>query len=118
MVSLPVEPVEIRVDGEGPRIDRCPFTLPIVRSLLDRGLDLGPATVLVGENGSGKSTLVEGLALPSGSRRRAARPAPGTAPASRSRRCGGGCGFAAASERHAGGSSSALRPRRTGVGAL
>lgn len=39
-----------------------PFTMSVVRQLLDDGLDLGPVTVLVGENGSGKSTLVEGIA--------------------------------------------------------
>ncbi|NNH23167.1 AAA family ATPase [Pseudokineococcus marinus] len=42
--------------------DAWPATLAPVRQLLDEGLDLGPATVLVGENGSGKSTLVEALA--------------------------------------------------------
>lgn len=42
---------------------RWPATLPAVAQLLDRGLDLGRATVLVGENGSGKSTLVESVAL-------------------------------------------------------
>jgi len=41
---------------------RWPATLPAVRQLLDEGLELGPATVFVGENGSGKSTLVEGIA--------------------------------------------------------
>lgn len=40
-----------------------PATLPPVGQLLGQGLDLGPATVFVGENGSGKSTLVEGIAL-------------------------------------------------------
>lgn len=40
-----------------------PATLPPVAQLLDRGLELGAATVFVGENGSGKSTLVEALAL-------------------------------------------------------
>ncbi|PPB49886.1 AAA family ATPase [Arthrobacter pityocampae] len=40
-----------------------PATLPPVASTLDRGLDLGPATVLVGENGSGKSTIIEAIAL-------------------------------------------------------
>jgi len=33
-----------------------------VARLLEQGLDLGPATVLVGENGSGKSTVVEAIA--------------------------------------------------------
>lgn len=40
-----------------------PATLPPVATILDRGLDLGPATVLVGENGSGKSTIIEAIAL-------------------------------------------------------
>ncbi|WP_104164531.1 AAA family ATPase [Cryobacterium sp. N22] len=39
-----------------------PATLPPVAQLLDDGLDLGPATVFVGENGAGKSTLVEAIA--------------------------------------------------------
>lgn len=42
---------------------RWPATLPPVAQILNRGLDLTPATVLVGENGSGKSTLVEAVAL-------------------------------------------------------
>ncbi|RJT94924.1 ATP-binding cassette domain-containing protein [Arthrobacter frigidicola] len=47
------------------RLDRSvwPATLAPVRQLLDDGLDLAPATVLVGENGSGKSTIIEALAL-------------------------------------------------------
>lgn len=44
-------------------LDRWPATLPAVRQLLDRGLDLAPGvTFLVGENGSGKSTIVEAVA--------------------------------------------------------
>ncbi|GAA4178596.1 ATP-binding cassette domain-containing protein [Gryllotalpicola koreensis] len=39
-----------------------PATLPAVRQLLDDGLELGPATVFVGENGAGKSTLIEAIA--------------------------------------------------------
>lgn len=42
---------------------RWPAVLPPVAQVLDRGLDLSPATILVGENGSGKSTLVEAIAL-------------------------------------------------------
>ena len=42
---------------------RWPATIPAVRQLLRDGLDLGRATVLVGENGSGKSTLVEAIAI-------------------------------------------------------
>jgi predicted ATPase len=40
-----------------------PATLVPVATILDNGLDLGPATVLVGENGSGKSTIIEAIAL-------------------------------------------------------
>ncbi|WP_182495814.1 AAA family ATPase [Nesterenkonia jeotgali] len=40
-----------------------PATLAPVATILDRGLDLGMATVLVGENGSGKSTIIEAIAL-------------------------------------------------------
>lgn len=37
--------------------------IPAVRQLLLDGLDLGSATVLLGENGSGKSTIVEAIAM-------------------------------------------------------
>lgn len=37
--------------------------IPAVRQLLLDGVDLGAATVFVGENGSGKSTIVEALAM-------------------------------------------------------
>jgi predicted ATPase len=40
-----------------------PATIPAVRQVLEQGLDLGRATVLVGENGTGKSTLVEAVAM-------------------------------------------------------
>lgn len=40
-----------------------PATIPAVRDVLRDGLDLGAATILVGENGSGKSTLLEAVAL-------------------------------------------------------
>lgn len=40
-----------------------PASLAPITQVLDQGLDLTPATVLVGENGSGKSTLVEAIAL-------------------------------------------------------
>ncbi|ALE06861.1 AAA family ATPase [Arthrobacter sp. ERGS1:01] len=40
-----------------------PATMPPVAQVLDHGLDLTAATVLVGENGSGKSTLVEAIAI-------------------------------------------------------
>ncbi len=42
--------------------DVWPAGVPAVAQLLEEGLDLGPATVLVGANGSGKSTLVEAIA--------------------------------------------------------
>ncbi|WP_298801305.1 AAA family ATPase [uncultured Pseudokineococcus sp.] len=59
--GLPVRRVEERPDRPADRT-AWPATLAPVRQLLDEGLDLGPATVLVGENGSGKSTVVEALA--------------------------------------------------------
>ncbi|WP_213815025.1 ATP-binding cassette domain-containing protein [Glaciihabitans sp. dw_435] len=40
-----------------------PATLAPVAHVLEHGLDLGAATVFVGENGSGKSTLVEAIAI-------------------------------------------------------
>jgi predicted ATPase len=40
-----------------------PAVLPPVAQVLEDGLDLTSATVLVGENGSGKSTIVEAIAL-------------------------------------------------------
>ena len=39
-----------------------PATIPAVRQLLDDGLELGQATVFLGENGAGKSTIVEAIA--------------------------------------------------------
>jgi predicted ATPase len=50
--------------GGGPE-DRgsWPASVPAIAQVLDDGLPLGPATVLVGENGSGKSTLVEAVAM-------------------------------------------------------
>ncbi|MFI7396805.1 AAA family ATPase [Micrococcus luteus] len=39
-----------------------PAGVPAVRHLLDHGLDLGDATVIVGANGAGKSTIVEAVA--------------------------------------------------------
>nr|WP_298984675.1 AAA family ATPase [uncultured Micrococcus sp.] len=39
-----------------------PADIPAVRHLLDHGLDLGDATVIVGANGAGKSTVVEAIA--------------------------------------------------------
>lgn len=58
-------PIRRLDEDAGDPVDRrtWPGTLPPVAHLLDHGLDLGPATVFVGENGSGKSTIVEGIAL-------------------------------------------------------
>jgi predicted ATPase len=57
----------VRSLGEHPLnpLDRTlwPATLPSVARVLDHSLELGAATVFVGENGSGKSTLVEAIAL-------------------------------------------------------
>ncbi|MHC6229407.1 AAA family ATPase [Arthrobacter sp. MMS24-T111] len=64
---MPLRSYPIRRLAEDPSnvLDRVrwPAVLPPVAQVLDQGLDLGPATILVGENGSGKSTLVEGIAL-------------------------------------------------------
>lgn len=59
---LPARRIEQDPYAAPPAPDRWPQTVPAVAQLLRDGLDLGRATVLVGENGSGKSTLVEGVA--------------------------------------------------------
>jgi len=61
MSALPIRQITRSPYGE---LDpgRWPADMPCVQQLLDRGLELGPLTVFVGENGSGKSTLVEGIA--------------------------------------------------------
>ena len=63
MTRLPVRRVEAGewAEDEVPA-DRWPGTLAPVAHLLREGLDLGPATIVVGENGTGKSTIVEGIA--------------------------------------------------------
>ncbi|MCK0112144.1 AAA family ATPase [Ornithinimicrobium sp. F0845] len=62
MTPLPVRQVVRARDSElSP--SRWPATLAPVAQILRDGLDLGPATVLVGENGTGKSTLVEAIAI-------------------------------------------------------
>lgn len=62
MNPLPVRRIERHPESElGP--DEWPATVPAVRQLLGTGLDLGRATVLVGENGAGKSTVVEAVAM-------------------------------------------------------
>jgi predicted ATPase len=48
--------------GPGYRPNAWYFDIPAIAQLRDHGLDLTPATVIVGENGSGKSTLMEALA--------------------------------------------------------
>lgn len=62
MAPLPVRRVRRSLDAT---LDAAtwPATIPAVGQVLREGLDLGRATVLVGENGSGKSTLVEGIAV-------------------------------------------------------
>ena len=59
--GLPVRRVEAD-EASPPQPDTWPATVPAVAQLLRDGLDLGPATVLVGENGTGKSTVTEALA--------------------------------------------------------
>lgn len=63
--QIPAQPVRAVREDETAPLDRSvwPATIPAVRGLLDDGLRLGAATVLVGENGSGKSTLVEAIAM-------------------------------------------------------
>ena len=72
LAPLPVRRVERRrpLDPDGDEeglgylvADQWPATVPAVATLLAEGLDLGPATVLVGANGSGKSTVVESIAM-------------------------------------------------------
>lgn len=64
---MPLDRFPIRRLEEDPSnvLDRrwWPAVLPPVAQVLDDGLELTPATVLVGENGSGKSTIVEAIAL-------------------------------------------------------
>jgi predicted ATPase len=61
-VPLPVRRVEASPYAALPD-DEWPLTIPAVAQLLHEGLDLAPATILVGENGSGKSTIVEAVAM-------------------------------------------------------
>lgn len=64
MASLQV-PIRRLTEDPANALDRneWPAVLPPVAQVLNSGLDLGPATVFVGENGAGKSTLVEAIAL-------------------------------------------------------
>ena len=50
-------------DLNPPDLNLWPATLAPVQQVLREGLNLGRATVFVGENGSGKSTLVEAIAM-------------------------------------------------------
>ena len=59
--TWPVRQVSEHPRAPMPR-ESWPATVPAIAQVLDAGLDLGPATVLVGANGAGKSTLVEGIA--------------------------------------------------------
>lgn len=55
-----------RIEPEkGVSVDRArwPASIPAVAQLLDEGMALGRATVLVGANGAGKSTIVEAIAM-------------------------------------------------------
>lgn len=61
MEPLPVRRV-VRSRDSLPPPDVWPATLAPVAQLLRDGLDLGGATILVGENGTGKSTIVEAIA--------------------------------------------------------
>jgi hypothetical protein len=61
-LPLPVRRVERSPYAALPD-DQWPLTIPAVAHVMREGLDLAPATILVGENGSGKSTLVEAVAI-------------------------------------------------------
>lgn len=64
-MALSNYPVRRLAEDPGNVLDRkqWPASLPPVAQVLDHGLTLGAATVLVGDNGSGKSTLVEAIAV-------------------------------------------------------
>lgn len=59
--TLPIRRISARPGSSLPA-GLWPAGIPAVQTLLDHGLDLGPATVLVGDNGTGKSTIVEAIA--------------------------------------------------------
>lgn len=63
LAPIPVRRVERAPDAALPGPGTWPLTVPAVAQVLDKGLDLGPCTILVGANGSGKSTLLEGIAM-------------------------------------------------------
>jgi len=57
---------QIRLD-ETSDTHRYPFTLPVVRHLIKKPIELRkPVTFLVGDNGAGKSTLIEAIAVAAG----------------------------------------------------
>jgi predicted ATPase len=60
--------IDIRLKGDDEEsFDNYPFSLPAVRPLKRKRLELHPAvTFFVGENGSGKSTLLEAIAVACG----------------------------------------------------
>jgi predicted ATPase len=60
--ALPVERVQRSQDATL-GADQWPATLAPIQQVLDHGLSLSPATVIVGENGTGKSTFVEAVAI-------------------------------------------------------
>lgn len=60
-IGRPLRRVQRHPDADV-ALHRWPATIPAVRQVLDDGLDLGRATVLVGDNGTGKSTLIEAIA--------------------------------------------------------
>ena len=60
-VGRPVRRIQARPEAEWDA-DLWPYRVPAVAALLAEGMDLGQATILVGENGSGKSTILEALA--------------------------------------------------------
>lgn len=62
-LRLPIRRVELSPYADPLPPNAWPATVPAVAQLLRDGLDLGPATVFVGENGTGKSTLVEAIAM-------------------------------------------------------
>ncbi len=62
MTPLPVRRV-VRARDSDLTAPTWPASLAPVAQVLSDGLDLGPATLLVGENGTGKSTLVEAIAI-------------------------------------------------------
>ncbi|HET8594757.1 MAG TPA: AAA family ATPase [Intrasporangium sp.] len=59
---LPVRRV-VRSTAATLTAEQWPATLAPIAEIFERGLDLGQATIVVGENGTGKSTFVEAVAM-------------------------------------------------------